>query len=81
VFIHFFFKRGQKVSDREIRPLVERTVDRKNPREWYFALFDYGVHLKSLPSGLNERSSHYKKQSPFKGSRREVRGARCVGSS
>jgi A/G-specific adenine glycosylase len=74
-FIHFFFSRKQKVSDREIIPLLEATVDRNNPREWYYALFDYGVHLKIRDPAIGTRSSHFKKQSPFKGSRREVRGA------
>lgn len=74
-FIDFFFPRAKKVSDREIRPLVAAAVDRKNPREWYYALFDYGVYRKRLRPGLGERSSHYKKQPPFRGSRREARGA------
>jgi len=73
-FIDFFFPKAEKVSDREILPIVESTLDAKNPREWYFALFDYGVYLKSMRPGLGEKSAHYKKQSKFEGSRRQVRG-------
>jgi A/G-specific adenine glycosylase len=74
-FIDFFFPSARKVSDREIEPLVEAALDRRNPREWYYALFDYGVYLKSVKPGVGERSAHYKKQSKFAGSRRQMRGA------
>jgi A/G-specific adenine glycosylase len=75
VFIHFFLKDSVKVTDQELIPLLEQTMDRQNPREWYYALMDYGVYLKQ--TGGNDpgrRSTMYKRQSPFKGSRREVRG-------
>jgi A/G-specific adenine glycosylase len=76
VFIHFFFKGKGKVADKEIMPLVEKTLkgeNAKNPREWYYALFDYGVYLKkTLNPG--RRSAHHIRQSPFKGSYREKRG-------
>jgi A/G-specific adenine glycosylase len=74
VFIHFFFKKQKSVNDREIIPLIEKTIDRKNPREWYFALMDYGAMLKKHNASLNEKSAHYTKQGRFKGSNREVRG-------
>ncbi len=75
VFIHFFFNKAHKVSDRDLIPLLEKTMDRRNPRDWYYALMDYGVHLKRTGSDdPGRRSALYKKQSPFKGSRREVRG-------
>jgi len=80
VYIHFFFgkREGEKVetgvSDREILPLVELTLDRKNPRQWYYALMDYGAMLKKECPGLNARSIHYTKQAPFEGSNRQVRG-------
>lgn len=74
VFLHFFFPERGAVSDREILPLVEKTVDRENPREWYYALMDYGVFLKGS-GNPNIRSAHYSRQSPFKGSNREVRSA------
>ena len=74
VFIHFFFKKQKSVNDCEIIPLIEKTIDKKNPREWYFALMDYGVILKKHNTSLNKKSAHYTKQSRFKGSNREVRG-------
>ena len=57
-----------------ILPLVEQTVDRKNPREWYQALMDYGAMLKNKVGNENVRSRHYAKQSHFEGSLRQVRG-------
>jgi A/G-specific adenine glycosylase len=35
---------------------------------------DYGSYLKKQGVGRNDKSSHYKKQAPLKGSVREVRG-------
>ncbi len=75
VFIHFFFPRSKKVSDQKIISLVNAAVDRKKPREWYYALMDYGAYLKTQITNPNRRSAHYSKQSRFKGSNREVRGA------
>lgn len=74
VFIHFFFPdHGKKsVSDKELLPLIEKTLDMKNPREWYWALFDYGSYLKETHNP-NVKSLHYTKQSQFKGSNREKR--------
>ena len=74
VFIHFFFEGRSDVKDEEILPLVERTLDQSNPREWYYALMDYGAMLKKRPQNPNRRSAHYRKQSPFKDSNRQVRG-------
>lgn len=74
VFIHFFFEGREGVTDGEIAPLVLKTVDRKNPREWYFALMDYGTALKEKGKNPNRRSAHYRKQAPFKGSIRQMRG-------
>ena len=34
VFIHHYFKNSEDIPDSEIVPLIERTLDRKNPREW-----------------------------------------------
>ena len=46
VFIHHFFPHKKKVSDKEILPLVAATLDVKDPRNWHYALMDYGVMLK-----------------------------------
>jgi len=74
VFIHFFFPSAGMVHDREIIPLVEATLDRKNPRSWYSALMDYGAMLKVRHPNPSRRSAHHQKQPPFKGSRRQARG-------
>ncbi len=74
VYIHFFFPKKKKVHDNEIISLVEQTMDSTNPREWYYALMDYGVYLKKSINNLNSRSIHYTKQSRFKGSSRQIRG-------
>lgn len=42
-------------------------------REWYYALMDYGAHLKTLRISHNEKSSHYTKQTPYEGSSRQLR--------
>ena len=73
VFLHLFFQDRQGVADREILPLVEATLDRVNPCEWYYALMDYGVMIKQETANPGRRSAHHVRQSPFKGSNREVR--------
>jgi len=75
VFIHHFFHDCTEVHDAEILPLVQKTLDRKNPREWYYALMDYGTSLKKSVPNPNRRSRHYAKQSKFEGSTRQRRGA------
>ncbi|MDP2704942.1 MAG: A/G-specific adenine glycosylase [Patescibacteria group bacterium] len=74
VFIHFFFLREQRVSDKEIAILVKETLPKKNVREWYYALMDYGAHLKEKENP-SRQSAHHTKQSPFKGSNRQLRSA------
>lgn len=75
VFIHSFFKDQQEVHDNLILPLVTQTLDHDNPREWYYALMDYGVHLKKMMPNPSRRSKHHTVQSKFEGSDRQIRGA------
>lgn len=75
VFIHHFFPDATDVRDSRILPLVEATLDRENPRLWYWALMDYGRMLKETTANPGRRSAHYARQSPFSGSDREIRGA------
>ncbi len=75
VFIHFFFHDRDGVRDSEIAPLVAQTLDRDDPRSWYYALMDYGTMLKKEGERGHRRSAGYHKQSPFRGSDRQVRGA------
>jgi len=74
VFIHEFFRKKEDVKDGEIFPLVEATMDRENPREWYWALMDYGSMLKRKTENPNRRSAHYVRQPSFAGSDRQIRG-------
>ncbi len=75
VFLHRFFPGEEGVSDRRIMALVEATLDRDDPRTWYYALMDYGVELKKAAGNPNVRSAHYARQAPFADSNRRLRGA------
>lgn len=72
-FIHFFFQDLDGVPDVDILPLVACTIDRDDPREWFYALMDYGVWVKKTFGNPARRSRHHTVQAPFAGSRREVR--------
>ncbi|MBI2109048.1 MAG: A/G-specific adenine glycosylase [Parcubacteria group bacterium] len=74
VFIHYFFPKRKKVSDKEILQLIKKTIDNRNVRDWYYALMDYGVMLKEKHKNPSRKSAHYVEQSPFKNSNRQVRG-------
>jgi A/G-specific adenine glycosylase len=74
VFLHCFFPGQTGVRDREILPLVEQTLDRLQPRPWYYALMDYGTMLKRAAPNPNRRSAHHQRQAPFAGSGRQIRG-------
>jgi A/G-specific adenine glycosylase len=74
VYFHHFFPDGEKVSDTQLLPLIEQTLDYDHPREFYWGLMDYGSWLKRQGAGKITQSHHYKKQSALVGSVREVRG-------
>jgi A/G-specific adenine glycosylase len=63
------------VSDSVILELVGETLDREQPRIWFWSLMDYGSFLKQTVGNLNRASKSYAKQSKFAGSRRQLRGA------
>jgi A/G-specific adenine glycosylase len=73
VYIHHFFSEAENISDNDLLPFVERTVSKDNPREWYYALMDYGTYLKTQISNPNRKSKHYTRQSVFEGSNRQIR--------
>lgn len=88
VYLHFFFSDRSGVTDKEILPIAQKAVDElrrrppeadfgaTSPREWHYALFDYGaIVLKDKT--INRQSRHYHKQSRFTGSLRSFR-ARVV---
>lgn len=79
VFIHHFFNDRTDVHDSELRPLLEQVLKEAqaqglSPREWYWALMDYGTQLKATVGNASRASKHYAKQSAFAGSNRQVRG-------
>jgi A/G-specific adenine glycosylase len=74
VFIHHFFKDQANIPDKVILELVNKTLDREQPRCWYWSLMDYGSYLKQTVGNLNQYSKSYTKQSKFEGSRRQLRG-------
>lgn len=74
VYFHHFYASEAGVTDRVILEKLAQTIDTKNPREFYWALMDYGSHLKKSGVRVNHQSKHYKKQSKLQGSLREMRG-------
>lgn len=75
VYLHHFFTDEAGVADTALLELIERTCPSERVREWYWALMDYGACLKRTHGNINSKSKHYIKQSKFKGSDREIRGA------
>ncbi len=75
VYIHHFCNDETDVEDKEILKRVEKTLDKENVREWYYALMDYGLYIKKEFGNPNSKSKHYAKQSKFEGSDRQIRGA------
>jgi A/G-specific adenine glycosylase len=78
VFLHELFADRDAVPDSEIAPLVSAAVEEAvrqgvGARAWYYALLDYGSHLKRTQPNPSRRSAHHTKQSRFVGSRRQKR--------
>lgn len=74
VYINCFFANKESVSDTEILEELVETIDRDNPREFYWGLMDYGTFLKKQGKGSLAKSKNHKKQSVFIGSLRQLRG-------
>jgi A/G-specific adenine glycosylase len=74
VFIHHFFPEQSAVDDKQILAMAAQVLDRQNPRLWYWALMDYGAHLKLTAGNASRASKSYNRQSAFHGSRRQLRG-------
>ena len=73
VFLHELFPDEEGIRDKQLEPLVRATCPADNPRSWYYALLDYGAHLKATLGNASRRSAHYTRQSTFEGSRRQKR--------
>lgn len=76
--IHHFFTDIDGVHDKDIYPILQTCIKNLDqnvtPREWYWAITDYGHRLKTITTNPNRKSKHYSKQSTFAGSARELRG-------
>lgn len=79
VFLHELYPGATSVPDRELVPLVEATCPpdahdpADDPRTWYYALLDYGAHLKRTVPNPSRRSSGHVRQRRFEGSHRQKR--------
>lgn len=76
--IEHFFKKRERVTDEELKVVLEKVskmsnVQKVGARNWYYALMDYGAHLKSKSISHNSKVSSYRNQSKFVGSKRELR--------
>ncbi len=74
VFLHHCFPRRRRVSDVEVLSKIAAVLPRRNIREWYYALMDYGAGALREIENPNRRSAEYARQSAFAGSNRELRG-------
>jgi A/G-specific adenine glycosylase len=72
VIFHHFFANQQDIEDAQVITILETIIDRSQPRRWYWAMMDYGADLKKHVRNTT-RSKHYKKQSVFAGSDRQLR--------
>ena len=74
VLLHHFFADEKEVSETAIHEIATQVLDGAHPREWYWALMDYGTFIKKTHGNNIMRAKSYRKQSAFKGSLRQVRG-------
>lgn len=75
VYLHHFFSDTTNVPDSEVLKYIEATCDTAHPREWYWALMDYGSYIKRTYGNPNRKSRHHAVQTRFAGSDRQIRGA------
>lgn len=74
VFIHHFYHEADRVPEKDIEALVAASVDKDDPRNWYYALMDYGVYIKKRFGNPSRRASVHATQTPFATSTRRLRG-------
>ena len=76
--IEYFYQGEESVHDGMLYDDLTRleknnTVQKLGARDWYYALMDFGAHLKASRISHNKKSAHYAVQSAYKGSLRELR--------
>lgn len=75
IYCKELFNTNHKTDDTIIKELIEITINKKNPREWYYALMDLGTHLKKEYKDKHiQKSKFFTTQSKFIGSIRQIRG-------
>ncbi len=78
VLIEYFHQGEEGIHDGMLYDDLNRLekynlVQKIGAREWYYAVMDFGAHLKEQKISHNTKSAHYAKQSSYKGSLRELR--------
>ncbi|MDR3558677.1 MAG: A/G-specific adenine glycosylase, partial [Candidatus Pacebacteria bacterium] len=71
----------KKIRDDQLLSFIQKTLAvamrsgrfKSNPREWYYALMDYGSFLKQTMPNPSRQSAHHMRQSKFDGSNRQLR--------
>ncbi len=74
VMIHHLFSERENIDDKELLPVVHQLIDQQHPREFMWAMMDYGSFLKANHGNSARFSKHHTKQSKFEGSWRQLRG-------
>jgi A/G-specific adenine glycosylase len=73
LFEHFFQKE-EAVTDKQLEEILKELLPLvDSPRHFYWAMMDYGTYLKKQKNNI-QKSKHYAKQTPFEGSKRQIRG-------
>lgn len=84
VFLHELMPEAVEVPDKVLTPMVAEACPAEpltipgtdqlcTPRSWYYALLDYGAHLKKTLPNPSRRSKTHTRQSKFEGSHRQKR--------
>jgi A/G-specific adenine glycosylase len=76
--IEMYYKNLSSVDDRVLYSKLSelakyQEIQSLGARHWYYALMDYGAHLKVSKVSHNKKSNRYIKQKPYKGSLRQLR--------
>lgn len=65
VYLHHFFPDQTGITDKDIMIRLDETLDRDHPREWYWALMDYGTWLKNRDTDRSARVNTIKSSHRF----------------
>ncbi len=75
LYKRYFNQQKNKISDDQFKFLVNYYIDNDNPRNWYYAMMDFGSLLKKKYNNKHiQKSKTFTKQSTFKNSFRQLRG-------